>query len=226
MATLATPSFPTTFDLGPKAGRRKDSAPARIEHIEYSPSNQATCRICKKRILEGTLRICALNSYGSRAQGFTHLSCYTPRQMVRSISELAGVSQLQVEDKEVVITRLKSCNRWWPNDWQPSTAAEKWTIEEARLQTDSLVRLRLRLKRRGLSTSGNKVELIRRILSDEKRRNPWTDEGSLRLLLSCFLLFLYFGLCYCYCYCYDIARVNTLGPRGFSLRLVLQMRFV
>jgi hypothetical protein len=60
----------------------------------------------------GLLGICPGSKY-------THLSCFTPRGIVTSLYQLAGVSQLQEEDKQQVIKRLQACSRWGPPGSSP-----------------------------------------------------------------------------------------------------------
>jgi hypothetical protein len=55
----------------------------------------------------GLLGICPGSKY-------THLACFTPRALITSLHQLAGVSQLQEQDKQEIIKRLQACSRWGP----------------------------------------------------------------------------------------------------------------
>jgi hypothetical protein len=149
--------------------------------IEYSPSNHANCRICKKKIPEGKLRVCTIGQT-SRSSKFVHLSCYVPKQMINSLAQFEGISQLQEEDKELVLQRLQHCNRWLPRNWRPQTEAEKWAMEEALLQTASISWLRAQLKKVGKSCSGRKQTLVVRLLQHLREHNPWNQQDAERLL--------------------------------------------
>lgn len=99
-------------ELGESASRR----PGHDWETDYAKSSRAMCRVCKKNIEKGEVRIALMlqDDEGYKSANWTHLACFWKHKETKKLEgthEIKGFSKLKKEDKakiEEMLEQFKS----------------------------------------------------------------------------------------------------------------------